>query len=345
MKTHGRIVTLLRDYEGHGLSFKGGGQYVVEDPTLGHLLMMGVAGPVREREVSAQDGPKVLLTRSGGFGDVLFMTPILRTLVAAGKDVTVCCHEKYREALSGVPVAWKRYPMTVMETLPYDREIWLEGVIEFAEDPQRHAVDLMAEAAGVTLTEGKELSFAVREEDREWAARRFPKCWRKRVGVQLVASSPARTYPKELMVEVIRALLDDEGVEVALFGAPGTVELEVAHDRVLNVAARAKTFGESAAVLVDCDAVLAPDSAITHLAGALRLPTVALYGPFPWGARTAYAPTIRALSGSLRCAPCYWHGRGAAFPPHGPCSITGKCEAMAMIEPERVVREVRRLMA
>jgi ADP-heptose:LPS heptosyltransferase len=113
---------------------------------------------------------------------------------------------------------------------------------------------------------------------------------------------------------------------------------------VLNVAAQAKTFAQSAGVLAQCDVVLAPDSAIAHLAGALKLPTVALYGSFPWQARTAYAPTIRALQVSMACAPCYWHGRGSAFPSHGPCARTGRCEVLAQIEPQRVVREVMKAL-
>lgn len=345
-KVNGRIVKVKADYDAHGLRFLGGETYVVEDPTLGHLLMMGLAEEVRGRSVDPQDSYKtVLITRSGGFGDLLFLTPLLRTLVAAGKKVTVCSHAKYREALSGVAVEWREYPMKLEEVLPYDHEMWLEGVIEFAAQPERHAVDLFAEAAEVELTEGKELSFAVREEDRAWAERRFPKTARARIGIQLMASSPARTYPKEQMIEVIRDLLDGRPeVELALFGSPGSVQLEQRHDRIINVADEARTFGQSAAVLEKCDVVLAPDSAITHLAGALRLPTVALYGSFPWQARTAYAPTVRALQGAMRCAPCYWHGRGGPYPPDGPCSITGKCEALGTLSPDRVAREVRKLL-
>jgi ADP-heptose:LPS heptosyltransferase len=347
---NGRIVTITRDYTGHGMDFRAGAQYVVEDPTLGHLLMMGVAGEVRNREVeSLGEGDEggwqsVLVTRSGGFGDILFLTPLLRTLVAAGKEVTVCCHKQYRDALSGVPkVKWANYPMGLMQVLSYDREAWLEGVIEFAEEPERPAVDLLAEAAGVELTEGKELSYAVMNSDLQWALEMFPRRekYPLRVGLQLAASSPARTYPQT--VAVVEELLAQEGVEVALFGKPGTVRLEHQNERILNVADKSRTFGQSGGVLSLCDVVVAPDSALAHMAGALKLPTVALYGPFPWQARTSYAPTIRALSGHLRCAPCYWHGRGSAYPPHGPCSITGRCEALGQIEPSRVVREVLKL--
>ena len=341
----GRIVEVVRDYAGHGIQFSGGNSYLVEDPTLAHLMMQGAAGKIRDRELfQGEAGKRVLITRSGGFGDILFLTPLIRTLLAAGNEVTVCCHDNYKDALSGVAVQWKRYPMILAEVMPYDREFWLEGVIEFAADPSRHAVDLFAEAAGVELTEGKELTYAVKPEDTAWAEEHFPKRTSKRIGVQLMASSPARTYPQDLMIEVVQSLMLHADLEVALFGPPGAIQLQENHPRVLNVAAQAKTFAQSAGVLAQCDVVLAPDSAIAHLAGALKLPTVALYGSFPWQARTAYAPTIRALQVSLACSPCHWHGRGSAFPPHGPCARTGRCEVLAQIEPQRVVREVMKAL-
>jgi ADP-heptose:LPS heptosyltransferase len=335
----------LREYAGYGIEFTTTGRYVVEDPTLAHLLMMGLAGQVKGRELfqSAQ-GKRVLLTRSGGFGDILFLTPLIRTLIAAGNEVTVCCHANYKDALLGVDVKWKRYPMLLAEAFAYDREFWLEGVIEFATDPAKHAVDLFAEAARVVLTEGKELSYKVRPEDEAWAEEHFPKKAARRIGVQLMSSSPARTYPRDLMVEVVQSLLLNDDVELALFGPPKAIQLEQADPRLLNVAAVATTFAQSAGVLAECDAVLAPDSAIAHLAGALRLPTVALYGSFPWQARTAYAPTIRALQGSMFCSPCHWHGRLAPFPPDGPCAKTGRCEVLAQIDPQRVVREVMKAL-
>jgi ADP-heptose:LPS heptosyltransferase len=85
-------------------------------------------------------------------------------------------------------------------------------------------------------------------------------------------------------------------------------------------------------------------SALVHVAGALGLPAVGLYGPFPWQLRTVHAPSIHGINGTCRCSPCFWHDREALFPPDGPCATTGRCEALAGIEPRRIVAKLRKMI-
>jgi ADP-heptose:LPS heptosyltransferase len=337
-----RTVTLLKDHSAHGMTLRAGDTYVVEDPTLAYLLNLGIAGNIGwVRLQNNPGGRKVLISRTGGFGDILFCTPLIRALQASRLDVSFSCVPTYRDALSGVDVKFVPYPLPFSELSEnYDRVIWLEGVIEFAERPFQHAVDLIAEAANKRLTEGKHCSYRVSEEDAKWAREKYPKS-RKRVGIQLAASAKSRTYPRELMMQVIQTLVL-KGIEVYLFGRPSEIQINTPHPLLKNIASESESFSKSCAVLATCDAVLAPDSALCHVAGALDLPTVALYGAFSWQSRTSYAPSVRALSGHLPCAPCHWHGRGSEFPPGGPCARTGRCEALATISPDRIVRELLR---
>jgi ADP-heptose:LPS heptosyltransferase len=107
----------------------------------------------------------------------------------------------------------------------------------------------------------------------------------------------------------------------------------------------ALTFAQSAAVLADCDLVIAPDSALCHVAGALRIPTLALYGPFPWELRTLHAPTIQGLNGTgCPIAPCHWHDRSSHFPPNGPCHKTHRCEALASLEPQMLIQRAKEML-
>lgn len=342
MTPHPRTVTLLKDYAAHGMTLRAGERYVVEDPTLAHFLNLGIAGDVGRIDLPSGTG-RVLISRTGGFGDLLFCTPLVRSLQARGLDVSVSCVPHYQDALAGVSVDFVPYPLTVEQVASYGRVIWLEGVVEFAADPSVHAVDLIAQAAGEELTEGKHCSYRVAQENAEWAAQKYPRTSARRIGVQLAASAPSRTYPRELMMAALSELLR-RGHEVYLFGRPREIQINTPHPRLINTSAESPSFAQSCAVLASCDAVLAPDSALCHVAGALDIPTVALYGPFSWRARTAYAPSVRALSGALACAPCAWHGRGGAFPPGGPCAKTGRCEALATITPDRIVRELERAL-
>jgi ADP-heptose:LPS heptosyltransferase len=138
----------------------------------------------------------------------------------------------------------------------------------------------------------------------------------------------------------------ERGWELFFFGGPNEVDLPMIieqHSQVTNLTKRqpAPSFSESAAILTTCDVVLAPDSSLCHLAGALDIPTVALFGPFPWQTRTKYSPKTRALQGNARCSPCFHHARlGEEWPVGGPCRETGNCVAMLDVQPERVIREI-----
>ncbi len=343
-----RQVRMLRDVRTHGMNLRAGWTYLMEDPTLGHLLSLGAVGAVRDLEPDLHEsgaaGRRVVLCRSGGFGDLLMLTPTLRTLLAEGCEVAVCCHKQYWEALTGVPVELLEYPMTTLDRMPYDEVLWLEGCIEFAKEPLRPAVDLLAEAAGVTLTQGRHLSYTVDPEARLWVSENWPKSGR-RVGVQLMASAPSRTYPGDLMVQVVTRLLNELGAEVFLFGAPGSIVLEKNEsDRLVNLAAHRATWAQSAAAIESCDVVVGPDSAVVHLAAAIGARAVALYGPFTHGSRIEPGSSVRVIEGRGQCAPCHWHGRGSAFPPTGPCALTGRCEVLGSISPELVVRVVEEEM-
>ena len=342
-----RIVEVTKPYSGHGTSVEPGNRYLVEDTTLANLLNQGIVGRIDRWEPENGEGNSVLIHRAGGFGDLMAVTPLIRTLMAAGHGVSVCCMKKYADAVRCKGVGWEPYPIRVSDAATYGQHILLEGVIEFAEDPSVHIVDLIAQAAGVELTEGKHCSYHIMDESRVWAAENWPRRpqYKIRVGVQPTASVPTRTYPHDLMIKTLQLCIT-QGWEVAMFGNPGSIKKpENSHPAVLYVTeSKDVTFDQSAAVLDSCDVVVAPDSAICHLAGALNKPTVALYGPFPWQARTKYHPSIRALTGILSCAPCYWHGRSSMFPKDGPCSRTNKCEALAQISPERIVREVVKLL-
>ena len=102
---------------------------------------------------------------------------------------------------------------------------------------------------------------------------------------------------------------------------------------------------QTCAVIAQCDLVLGIDSAPVHIAGALEVPCIALYGPFPADLRTKYCPTTFALSGKGKCAPCFHHsnpGRSMStqFPKGMPCEAVEHCVVLASISPSVIVNKV-----
>jgi ADP-heptose:LPS heptosyltransferase len=94
-----------------------------------------------------------------------------------------------------------------------------------------------------------------------------------------------------------------------------------------------------------CDAFLGPDSALVHFAGALDIPTIALYGPFSWKTRTSVFGSVEAIQGHAECAPCYHHSRaGKEWPDDCVGASKNLCAAMCSIGPTRVAAKVRGML-
>lgn len=102
--------------------------------------------------------------------------------------------------------------------------------------------------------------------------------------------------------------------------------------RVVNLIGRTE-LGELVGVLAQMSAVVANDSGAAHLAGAVGVPVVALFGPTdervgaPLAGRTATRPTV-TLSQPVFCRPCGLRE----------CPIDHRC--MKRIEPGQVVQAV-----
>jgi ADP-heptose:LPS heptosyltransferase len=165
--------------------------------------------------------------------------------------------------------------------------------------------------------------------------------------VQVQAGARCRSYPRiGLLVEALRRA----DWEVYLIGRPGEFRVDgLVNNDVVDLSRRGLTWRQSAAFLLTCDVVLAPDSSMLHAAGALDVPAVGLFGPFPWKLRTAYYHSVRALQGHEGCpmAPCFHseHLGIPTMPLEGPCSATGRCTALESILPKRILAMVEQVFA
>lgn len=325
----------------------GAGMFLACEPDIEVQTWQNPKMPRLEGDCSEK---RLLIIRPGGFGDILFLTPIIKHLIEYKfvKDVTVATLYSYQDILKHqpYPCGVLDYPIKTSELDQFDVIVSLENLIELRIDgKEMHAIDLFARAIGVTLDDdAKEMIYQTDPKTDEQMSARFPKTGKKRIGVQVKASAKCRTYPLEKTGEVTRLLLR-EGYEVFYFGEPGNWSAPpVPGLTVLPNERPPLSMNDSVSLLKTCDAVIAPDSSICHLAGALGIPTIALYGPFPWQIRTAYAPSIRAINGHANCAPCYHHNRNGAFPKGMPCVAAQKCVALDSIPPDRIISLVKKAL-
>ena len=337
---------------------------------LGMVVRLHHAPELHEPRPLDEDGLKVLVHRSGGIGDLLLMTPTLRAYKRRFPKarIFVCTVPKLRPVLEGNPdvEGFVEWPPKESEVYEHDTWCFYENIIEnnpLAQDV--HAVDLYAmKLLGESLKDDWTPVLNLTEAEKSEADEFIKKIGKSgnreigasesskseignqqseipRVGIQVKASSPVRTWPMGPMSDLIQMLLDHS--QVLLFGAPGEVEYAGKHERLVNVSAMDLSFRQSCAILAGCDALVAPDSALLHAAAALKVPTVALFGPFPSKLRLT-SKCQQAIEGGGLCAPCFHHSRGdETFPGGSPCSREKRCHVLGSIAPARVFAEVMRL--
>lgn len=337
------------------------GHYLVEDLSAADFLMFGHRGATQLYhqaenfrpldEEKDWNGKKIVIMRPGGFGDLLFLTPSIREIKRRWPtaEVHVCAYSRFQPILMASQADQiVSYPLSLDDAETYDAWCLLENVIEGNPEAESiHAVDIVAKRIGLSSLENKEMAYDLTPEEVAWAAEHYPRSSRSRVAIQIEASGKARNYPGNLLTEVIIRLAQ-KNIEVFLLGLPGKVATK-STPLVRNLMLENLGFRQSVAAMATCDVLLGPDSVMVHVAGAIHMPALGLYGAFPWALRTAYAPTVEAIQGHGGCdlAPCFYHGspRAPHFPFDGPCNQSQRCEPMARITPDRIIAKLEKILA
>ena len=344
------------------------GEYAVEDVAGGQFLCLANGGtmrPLEEKRVpmfSASDADRelmihresnpdrfieepcssILISRLGGLGDLVLLTPVLREIKRRWPSVKLAVTgiKEFLQPLMHLPYVDELLPSPVsMEVMRnYDGWIFLENVIERSPGNDKlNSVDLVANHIGLDMSQAdKRQDYRVTMRENIWAEEAFPRInGTRRLCVQVGASARIRTYPQPLLGQVVATMLKNKW-EVFLMGGGGTIKMEPRPG--LHLMADGYTFRQRCAVIAGADCVLAPDSSLTHIAGALEIPCVALYSVFHSNQRTKYAPTTFAINAPAACAPCQHHEYlNHPFPKDGPCAVKGFCVPLSEIKPERIV--------
>jgi heptosyltransferase-2 len=129
------------------------------------------------------------------------------------------------------------------------------------------------------------------------------------------AYGPAKEWPADRYVDLIDRLAARHGAECVLLGAPSErtrcEEIAGASRAHAVIAAGETSVGEAMALLSLCDAFVGNDSGAMHVAGALGIPTVALFGSTRPSRTGPLGPHTRVLYHPIECSPC--HDRTCRF--------------------------------
>ncbi|KEO81016.1 glycosyltransferase family 9 protein [Tumebacillus flagellatus] len=148
------------------------------------------------------------------------------------------------------------------------------------------------------------------------------------------STATGRRWPLAQFVHLCRLLADTHGAHLLLVGSPEERETLQQMQQEIGeramVAAGSTTIRELAALLSRVDAFVGNDSGPMHLAAAMGVRTVGLYGPntpVKWG---PLGQGNRAVSADLSCSPCINVARGQFKTCSNPICMTS-------IQPAQVV--------
>ncbi len=342
------LTALDEDVQIAHLRFPRGERCLTEDVNVGEIMAMCHQRFFAEFYVQCDHKPgDLLVVAPGGWGDLLFLEPVLRAWRVSFPEnrlgLTVGTeHFHVFDGLDDLNFEVVPYPVPLNVVNTFDSVFCAEQRIH--RNPGIHPTDLYAEALSLEVQD-KRPRYKISVEELEFAQKELPRGSRPRIGMHVRATALCRTYPHQ--VPLLEELLSKRKYEVVLFGAHGEAQADDSEELgLVNLCNRKLTFRQSAAILASCHGFIAPDSGLLHVAGAIGVPTVALFGPFSWKERTIYYPSVHALQGHAPCAPCHHHKRaGREWPSGGPCESTGYCVALADITPKRVVAKLEDMLA
>jgi heptosyltransferase-2 len=132
---------------------------------------------------------------------------------------------------------------------------------------------------------------------------------RPRVGLQLGAAfGPSKLWPPE-RIGLLARRLEARGIDTLLLGRAGEKELEEVARTAAGVPGRSLVGRDRpallAALMAELDAVVAADSGPAHVAAAVGVPTVTLFGPTDPRLTAPLGAEQRAIWRQPACSPCF----------------------------------------
>lgn len=271
------------------------------------------------------DRKSLLLFRYGGFGDILFATPLLRYLrkkyqyakIHFACDITRQMILQRNKDLSRFGV--HNYPVTWDMLKQYDYHLHFDEVIERNPEAEKiHCVDLFLKRAGIDYSRIKDEDKIPIYEPDSSDLNKVRNLLTHKLGInkndmmvamQMKANSAVRTLNPRTLYQVIFALAND-GIKVMIIGGPMDNPIKtIKHPNIYDLSGKLK-MAASVALMKYCKLVIAPDSAMTHFAAAMNVPCISIYGPFPSDLRTRYYPmnlNIEPEPEKDQCWPCFDH--------------------------------------
>lgn len=251
----------------------------------------------------------LIIRRDAGLGDCVMVLPGLSAAkeTVPGLQVTFECSAEYVGLLQSFDEVDRATPIELREGRGGGVLVDLSGYAErHPEAWTRDRSELFAGAFGVQ-TASRPPRYRAAVVDLRWADRWLRRALgadrRRVIGIALRGKYAHRSWP-EHHVRTLARDLADAGAGVVIFDSSADASRR-GWGRDTPALAYGLPLTKVAALLLMCSAVVAPDTGLMHLAGALGVPFVGIFGAVDPAIRTKhYRRHVSLLPHGLDCSPC-----------------------------------------
>jgi ADP-heptose:LPS heptosyltransferase len=338
-----RIVEVIKSFTNNELKFESGHKYVMAEDVEGQYRSitgecMGMSFPIENvyRPYQGQDltGKKLMCWRTGGIGDMMFLSPVLVYLKNKFPTCFLRVASGCKQPLENLPAIDELYDMpfdaSLLEGMDY--HLQFQGIIESSSEQAKntHAADMFYHYFGIDSiqfpNEDKRPRLYFTKSEQDWLTKTLPTLDIKEddyaIGIQMETSAPLRNFPKDKLKTIIDILSQEPKVKIVLIGNDQMdIMAQFYKGGHANVIAATKFTVRQSIVLANrYDLIISPDTFMIQCAGALEKPLIGLYGPFPSDVRMRYFKNAIGLDPSVVCSPCFKHDFRACVKGHpSPC--------------------------
>lgn len=259
-----------------------------------------------------------VVRRVGGIGDVLMVTPALRQLkidfpnieLTFAIDMHSTSNNVYYELVKHAPFIDKIIDARFYQPSKYDAVVDVSSVCiryEHSGLPVLNRIDIFSRAMGIPKVEDKRSWYEVLPQEKEWAMNFIRPFLPKKIVVLHTASMEGkRCWPIEKYTEIVeQGLKDNLPIQFLILDFNHKLNdwsvypnCTVASDTNLR---------EMAALISVADLFIGPDSGPMHLAGALGVRSLVIFGSIPPEARINYYPSHTGIRlDGLSCLGCWY---------------------------------------
>jgi ADP-heptose:LPS heptosyltransferase len=263
----------------------------------------------------------LLVSRTGGIGDLLFIQPNLTYLKQKYPScyIKFACGPQYQSMVE----TWDcvdevvDLPFSLIHLKTSAYQAIFEGVIERCKEAHtQNAYHLFTRWLGLNLPDDKlvpkqepkpDLIEKCKDVLNKWGIKEF-------ILVQARASSPVRSPDPQVWIKLINKLTN-KGYNVVF---TDTKKQTQQYDKIINSCENKNKlfnfcpYSESLDMTIALTSlakiVVSTDSALVHIAASLGIPIFGLYGPFPGHIRLKLYPKAKWVDAVAPCAPCFLHG-------------------------------------